>query len=313
VAPLGTDIITDQDGFVIQQDNWHSMIVHRPFSDTAGAKEFLLRKTDHLRKNGQKGEYGFPPGIIPVKSGSISAFNTSEERENYRRYMTELQARVGETVIIDFSIQTGFNDCWAQKLGLEMFSYLYYEDDKTITEYLDAYNDAELNRIEAIADKSLSPVILLAEDFAYKGGSIFSPEILQKELFPRIKKQVSAWHKHGIKVLFHSDGDWKTMIPDLIECGVDGFYCLEPSLGMDIVDLRKKWPGHVWAGGLDGIDLMELGNPDEVRRQVRRIIEETDLLHRGGVFVDTSSEINPLIKPENFVAMIETVGEIWNE
>ncbi|MBM3892510.1 MAG: hypothetical protein FJ388_25615, partial [Verrucomicrobia bacterium] len=42
VAPLGTDQITDRDGFVIQQDNWHSMIVRRPFDDPAGAREFLL-------------------------------------------------------------------------------------------------------------------------------------------------------------------------------------------------------------------------------------------------------------------------------
>jgi len=30
------------------------------------------------------------------------------------------------------------------------------------------------------------------------------------------------------------------------------------------------------------------------------------------VFVDTSGEINPLVRPENFRAMVETVGEIWN-
>jgi uroporphyrinogen-III decarboxylase len=57
---------------------------------------------------------------------------------------------------------------------------------------------------------------------------------------------------------------------------------------------------------------MELGTPDQVRQQVRRIIEETNVLNLGGVFIDTSSEINPMIKPENFVAMVETVGEIWN-
>jgi hypothetical protein len=311
VAPLGTDRITDRDGFIIQQDDWHSMIVRRPFDDVAGAREFLLRKTDELRRLGRRGDYGYPPGICPPQQGSAAAFKPEQERENFRSYMLGLQARIGDTVIIDYSIQTGFCECWS-RLGLDTFSYLYYDDPQVVGEHLDAFTEAELRRLEAIADPELSPVVLIAEDFASKGGPIFSPALLRKELFPRVRRLTEAWHRHGLKVLYHSDGNWKSVIPDLVACGVDGFYCLEPSLGMDIVALRKAWPAHVWAGGLDGVELMERGTPDQVRREVRRIIEETDALHRGGVFIDTSGEINPPVRPENFRAMVETVGEIWN-
>jgi hypothetical protein len=311
VAPLGTDQIGDREGFVIQQDNWHSMIVRRPFHDVAGAREYLRRKTDEILRYGRRGDYGYPPGIQPPQQESMAAFDPEQERENFRRYMLGLQARIGDTVIIDFSIQTGFCECWS-RLGLDTFSYLYCDDAQVVSEYLDAYTEAELRRLEAIADKRLSPVVLIAEDFASKGGPIFSPVLLREELFPRVRRLAETWHQHGLKVLYHSDGNWKSVVPDLMECGVDGFYCLEPSLGMDIVELRKAWPGHVWAGGLDGVDLMERGTPDEVRREVRRIIEETDALRRGGVLIDTSSEINPPIKPENFRAMVESVGESWN-
>jgi uroporphyrinogen decarboxylase len=134
----------------------------------------------------------------------------------------------------------------------------------------------------------------------------------RNELFPHVCHLTEAWHGHGLKVLYHSDGNWKSVIPDLVACGVDGFYCLEPSLGMDIVELRKAWPDHVWAGGVDGVDLMERGTPEQVRREVHRIILETDALHKGGIFVDSSSEINPPIKPENFQVMVEAAGEIRN-
>jgi hypothetical protein len=311
VAPLGTDQITDREGFVIRQDNWHSMIVRRPFHDVAGAREYLRRRTDEILRYGRRGDYGYPPGIQPPQQEGLAAFDTGQERENFRRYMLGLQARIGHSVIIDFSIQTGFCECWS-RLGLDTFSYLYCDDAQVVSEYLDAYTEAELLRLEAIADREISPVVLIAEDFASKGGPIFSPALLRKELFPRVRRLTEAWHRHGLKVLYHSDGNWKSVVPDLVACGVDGFYCLEPSLGMDIVELRKAWPGHVWAGGLDGVDLMERGTPDEVRRQVRRIIEETDALRCGGVLIDTSSEINPPIKPENFRAMVEAVGESWN-
>jgi uroporphyrinogen decarboxylase len=115
-----------------------------------------------------------------------------------------------------------------------------------------------------------------------------------------------------VKVIYHSDGNWKRVIPDLIGCGVDGFYCLEPSCGMDIVALKNQWPDLVWSGGVDGVDLMEFGSPDEVRREVSRHILETRALEEGGMFVATSSEINPPVPAANFRALVETVRSTTN-
>jgi len=94
---------------------------------------------------------------------------------------------------------------------------------------------------------------------------------------------------------------------------VDGFYCLEPALGMDIVELKNAWPEMVWSGGVDGVDLMERGTPGQVRAEVRRHILKTDALRTGGMFVASSSEINPPVKPENFRAMVEAVGELRSQ
>ena len=68
----------------------------------------------------------------------------------------------------------------------------------------------------------------------------------------------------------------------------------------------------LWAGGLDGVDLMERGTPEQVAEAVRSMIRDTDVLRTGGAFIGTSSEVNPPVKPEKFRAMVETVGTIWN-
>ncbi len=311
VAPLGTGQVTTADGFVIQQDNWHSGIIKRPFHDVAGAREFLWRKTDEFRRQGRQAPYGFPPGIEPGAGVSQQSFDPERERDLYRNYMLGLQKLVGDTVIIDFSLTTGFCDCWSQ-IGLDTFICLYAEDPQVVSDYIEAYTDSEIRRLHAIADPALSPVILLPEDFASKQAPIFGPAFLRRELYPRVKRMTDAWHSHGIKVIFHSDGNFRPAIPDLVNCGVDGFYCLEPAVGMDIVELRKAWPQLVWAGGIDGVDLMERGTPEQVKSEVRRVICETLLLQQGGVFIDTSSEINPPIRPENFKAMIDAVGESRN-
>lgn len=153
---------------------------------------------------------------------------------------------------------------------------------------------------------------LIAVDFATKQGPIFPPPFLSEFHYPNIKRLAEAWHEHGVKALYHSAGNWKKVIPELIACGVDGFYCLEPNCGMDIVEFKNTWPEMVWAGGMDGVDLMERGAPEQVKAEVHRHIRETNALATGGMFVASSSEINPPIPPENFRAMLEAVGEMRN-
>jgi len=310
IPPVGTARFTNADGFVIQNDDWHSVTLQRPFNDVAGAREFLLRKTDDLLRRGRQAAYGFPPGIEP-KATDQARFDPEQERENYHCYMQSLQAKIGDTVIIDFSLQVGFCDCWSQ-LGLDTFIWLYDAHPEAISEFIHAYTDSEIRRLHAIADPALSPLVLIPEDFASKGGPIFSPAFLRKELYPGLQRMTEAWHSYGLKVLFHSDGNYLRAIPDLMACGVDGFYCLEPAVGMDVVELKKTWPQMVWAGGIDGVELMEGGTPAQVREAVHRTIHETDVLQHGGMFVGTSSEINPLVRPENFRAMIDAVDEVRN-
>ncbi len=288
-APRGTARVTTPDGFVIQHDNWTSWHVSRPFSDAVGARDWLLARTRALRE---------------------APFDPVRASEDYRRRMLELQAKIGDTVILNYS-GTGFC-CAFDSMGLEIFTFFQLDYPEALKKYMEASLASELRRVHAVADPALSPVILIAEDFATKQGPIFPPDFLHEYHYPYIKKLAEAWHEHGVKTLYHSDGNWKKVIPDLMACHVDGFYCLEPNCGMDIVELKKTWPEMVWAGGVDGVDLLERGAPEQVKVEVRRHIRETRALETGGMFVASSSEINPPIPPENFRAMVEVVWEERN-
>ena len=118
--------------------------------------------------------------------------------------------------------------------------------------------------------------------------------------------------EHGYKVIYHSDGNWKYCIPDLIDTGIEGIYCIEKNCGLEVVDLKLEHPELIWAGGVDGVDLMERGTPEEVRAEVQRHICESDVLNTGGMFIASSSEINPPIPPANYRAMVEAVNDVRN-
>jgi len=80
-------------------------------------------------------------------------------------------------------------------------------------------------------------------------------------------------------------------------------------LGMDIVELKNSWTDLVWAGGVNGIDLLERGTSYQVKAEAQRYIWETKTLEKGCIFVASSSAITPPIPPANFRAMVERVWE----
>ena len=287
VVPCGTARVTTEDGFVYQNDNWTSWRVSRPFTTAEGARDWLSGRTE---------------GLL------ASPVDAARERAAYREYVVDLQAKIGETVLLKYH-DLGF--CAAfDTMGLELFTYLVYDYPEVFGEYMAASAARALAWAQAVADRELSPVVLIAEDFATKQGPIFPPDFLARYHLPYVERAATAWHDAGVKVLYHSDGNYRATVPDLIACGVDGFYCLEPAVGMDIVELKRTWPGMVWSGGVDGVDLMERGTPQQVRAEVQRQIRETSALQAGGMIVASSSEINPPIPAANFRAMVEAVGEM---
>jgi len=294
VSKHGKRRVTSPDGFVYQYDDWTAWCVARPFNDEEGAKKWLL---ESLRKRRE------------------ARWDAGEEREKYRKYLADLQGRLGETLLLAYPVTTGLCAIYSDgAMGLEIFTYFFEAYPELVREHMDLFMEHSLRRLHAIADlyRDYSPVVLVAEDFATKQGPIFPPSFLNEFHYPNVKKLADAWHEHGLKAIYHSDGNWKKVIPELIACNVDGFYCLEPNCGMNIVELKNRWPKMVWAGGVDGVDLMERGTPEQVKAEVRRHIRETNALRAGGMLVASSSEINPPIKPENFRAMVEAVGEMTN-
>lgn len=285
--PRGTGRYTSEDGLVYQNDQWTTWRVSRPFGDVAGARDWLVAQTAALAAR-------------PV--------DARQARAAYRTAMSELQERIGETVILRYQ-GTGFCSAY-DRIGLELFCYLVHDDPQVFAEHIAVSAARHVDWARAVADRELSPVFMIAEDFATKQGPIFPPEFLARYHYPYVEELCRVWHEAGVVVLYHSDGNYRKAIDDLIACGVDGFYCLEPGVGMDIVELKNTWPDVVWAGGVDGVDLLERGTPTQVRAEVRRQILATRALETGGMIVASSSEINPPIPPENFRAMIEAVGEL---
>jgi uroporphyrinogen decarboxylase len=108
-----------------------------------------------------------------------------------------------------------------------------------------------------------------------------------------------------VKVSYHSCGAVYELIEDLIDIGVDSLNPVQVSArNMDPVKLKKEFGGRMafW-GGIDTHRVLPFGTPEEVRKEVRRMINI--LGKKGGYVLASVHNIQAEVPPENIVAMFE--------
>jgi uroporphyrinogen decarboxylase len=109
-------------------------------------------------------------------------------------------------------------------------------------------------------------------------------------------------------VLYHSCGAVTPFIDDLIEIGVDALNPVQVTArDMEPASLKKRWGERIafW-GGINTQEVLPFGTPEEVRTEVRRVI---DILSPGGGFVLNSvHNIQNDVAADNIVAMFDEAG-----
>jgi len=169
---------------------------------------------------------------------------------------------------------------------------------------------AVLKMVEARAAESPSPVAIIWNDIAMKGGLIYPPDVLERYFFPGLHEMTDILRSKGIKIIFHSDGDVSPVFDKLIDCGIDGFNPLEISAGMEVSHFVEKYGKKVTlVGGLDAVDVLAFGNPESVARAVKKLIRETG----GRLIIGSSSgQLDNSMPFENLTAYFNTVWETKN-
>ncbi len=160
---------------------------------------------------------------------------------------------------------------------------------------------AEIGRMSAEAGADM---VTVAEDLAFNTGTFFSPETLREMIFPVIKEEVREIKKSGVPVMMHSDGDLNKVMEDIIDCGFDVLQSLQPSAGMDITEIKRKYGDKLCLlGNLDLNWLMPFGTVEDVREAVRSLIRTA--APGGGFILSTCNVLTRDIPVENAIAMYD--------
>ena len=121
----------------------------------------------------------------------------------------------------------------------------------------------------------------------------------QKHIFDTIREKAP----HA-KIIFHTDGNVRPLIPDLIEAGVDVLNPVQPTAReMDSLRLKETYGDRLCFHGAMDVQHVLTADEETVRQDVRHRI---DAFGPGGGFIlSPCNHIQHDVPPENIVAMYE--------
>jgi len=146
----------------------------------------------------------------------------------------------------------GFFGAPRELFGFEQLAMLFYDDPGLVHEVLDTLCDLWI----AIYGKVLADIrldwFMVWEDMCSRNGPLIGPSTFREFLLPRYKRLLSVLRGKGcVHVLVDSDGDERELVPLWLEGGVNIVFPWETQFGLDLLEVRRRFPRLGIMGGLN--------------------------------------------------------------
>lgn len=145
----------------------------------------------------------------------------------------------------------------------------------------------------------------IGDDLGFKSSTLLSPEDIRTHIVPQHKRLIELIHSYNKPFILHSCGNVFPVMEDFIGIGIDAKHSNEDAIS----------PFSCWVelygdriGNFGGIDMDYLCSKSEA--EVKEIVTEVlKIKPKGGFAIGSGNSISDYVKPELYLAMIETVLE----
>ena len=180
--------------------------------------------------------------------------------------------------------------------GIQDFGLALYDKRELVERVLDIYFDWMVVVAERISQIGFD-FFMTTDDFAFKTGMLFSPQVFEELMVPRYRKVLE---KVTIPWVLHSDGDIMEAVPMLLDLGVAGLHPNEKG-AIDIRAMKRNYGDRVCLLGNVDLNILGRGSPEEVDREVYELIR--DVGPGGGYILTSGNSLASYLKPECVLAM----------
>jgi uroporphyrinogen decarboxylase len=176
-------------------------------------------------------------------------------------------------------------------------------------DFLHAYLDRLMTWVDTAGSKLVQlgvDIIYIGDDFGAQDRMLISPQFFREFFKPRYARLFQKWRAINprVKTAFHSDGNIRPIIGDLIEIGLDILNPVQPK-SMDPAELKKQFGEHLafW-GTVDIQEVLPFGTVEDVVQEVRRRIRTVG--QHGGLLIAPTHNIQSDVPVQNILAFYES-------
>jgi len=199
-----------------------------------------------------------------------------------------------------------FEVAWALR-GLEDFMMDLVLHQDFVRDLLDCITEHYLGVIELSLAYDIDAFYFGDDLGSQTMGLLMGPDLWRRFFKPCMARLFAPIKEAGKFVFLHSDGQVDAIFEDLIEIGLDVYNPLQPEI-RDVFEVKRRYGGRLcFYGGIGIQDLLPSGTPQQVKAEVRRMIEE--LGRDGGYILGAAHSVMADVPVENLVALVETVRE----
>ncbi|MCW3991819.1 MAG: uroporphyrinogen decarboxylase family protein [Candidatus Bathyarchaeota archaeon] len=294
IRKLGTDIFIVSDYWLWPRGYEPRYIDEHTFVDWWGKMYRLLPKV---------GTNYWVDGIIKTEEDLDSFVPPDPDEMNYDLVdFVVRDARNGDYPVVGAIHLAGMFP-YLMMGGLDRFCINLYAKPRFTEKVLKMVAEVQTKIATNIIDRGVD-IIAETDDIAGVDGPFWPPKMMRRHIWPPIKRLVDVCHRRGIPYLKHTDGDIMPVLEEFMDfCGFDGLNPIEPQC-MDMAEVKRRFGRRVYLrGNVDITWVIPYGTEEEVRRDVRRAIDQG--AKGGGFVLSESNSFHPNCKFENILTYVD--------
>lgn len=165
--------------------------------------------------------------------------------------------------------------------------------------------DINLEMAKEVAARG-AKIVYTGDDYAGNPGPFMSPQHFRDLFYPGLCRVMAGFKELGLYVIKHTDGNLWPIIDMIIDSGIDCLDPIDPQGGMDLAEVKAIYGDRVaLKGNVDCAHTMTFGTPEDVIAATREALRKG--APGGGFILSSSNSIHSAVKPENYLAMLQTL------
>jgi len=175
----------------------------------------------------------------------------------------------------------------------------------TVHRLLDRILEHFLALLENIRTFDFVDCVYFGDDWGQQRGLIMGPGMWREFIKPRLKILFGRAKEMEKYVYIHTCGDIVSILPEIIEVGVDIYDPFQPE-AFDVFELKKQFGKEItFLGGVSLQKVLPFGSVMDVRNEVNLKLKE--LGQGGGYICAPSHTVTKDVPPENLDEMIRVL------